>query len=761
MIGIQGTGGRMRRGFAWGLMLPLALAPAAVPAAAAGPAAATDRQSFAEVTEVTAVEIPVQVVRNGEPVRGLTAADFEIWEGRQQQAITGFDMVDLSAPENQRLSAPIPAAGRRHFLLIFDLSNSQPKYVMRAREAATRSLLKTLMPSDLVAVATYGSNSGMKLALGFTSDRRQIVKAIETLGFTDLADRSQQDHMLASVDAANNAIMGLEGQMASTTREPGETGRQAAQDARAAAMQAMQLAQLQALLASVVSESKANQRMDQAAARNDVTAMTKAFANLARMMDAVAGRKMVVFFSEGFDSSILEGDQKVSSQELIADTSMRGGGWMTESDTRFGSTSENQQLEKMLEVFRRSGCVIESVDIGGLRGDDDMADRGGKRGETALFQMARDTGGELYHNFNDLGDAMTQLANSTAVTYVLTFQPQGPFAAGSYHPIKVKLKNEPRGARISYKPGYYAPRPFKQVPAIEKLLAAADQMMSNSASGSIQTAVLAAPFRTAGAKAYVPVVVEADGATLLAGGGGKTMTTELYVNAVDAQGSIQDSFDQRMQLDLEKAGPALRQGGLKFFGHLELPPGDYSVRVLLRNGDTGTYGKRAVVVTVPAFGGAAPVLLPPLFPDQAAGRWMVLRELPRGEQKNASYPFVVGQRAYVPAALPVLAPGQQAAVALVGYNLGDGELAAQAKVQSADGRDLGAGEISLAGRVPGDGTGPDVYRAVFRAPQGLAPGEYRLVVTVTGAGAGAGGPWTVTSRFTVAAAVAGNPGAGS
>ena len=756
MFGIQGFRSRLGRGLVWGLMLPLALAPGAAPAAA-GPAAPGDQQPFSETTQVTAVEIPVQVVRDGQPVRGLTAADFEIWEGRKQQAITGFDMVDLAAPENQRLSAAIPAAGRRHFLLIFDLSNSQPKYVMRARDAAARSLLETLIPSDLVAVATYGINSGMKLALGFTSDRRQIVKAIETLGYTDLADHSQQPQMLAEVAGMAAALDGFEATMAAATSpEPGETGRQRAADARGAAMAALAQATMQIALYSAVAQSKANQRMDQAQVRNDVTAMTQAFANLARMMDAVAGRKLVVFFSEGFDSSILEGDQRVSSQAAIASTSMIGGGWMTESDTRYGSTSENNQLEKMLEVFRRSGCVIESIDIGGLRGDDDMADRAGKPGETALFQMARDTGGELYHNFNNLGDAMKQMAANTAVTYVLTFQPQGPLAAGSYHAIKVKLKNEPRGTRVTYKPGYYAPRPFKQVPAVERLLAAADQMMSTSASGSIQTAVLAAPFRTAADKAYVPVVVEADGGTLLAGSDGKTMTAELYVNAVDAHGSIRDSFDQRMQLDIEKAGPALRQGGLKFFGHLELPPGDFSVRVMLRNGETGAYGKRSIVVTVPAFGGAAPVLLPPFFPD-TAGRWTVVRERPRGEQQNVSYPFVVGQRAYVPAALPILTPGQPAAVALVGYNLGEGDVAAQAKVQSADGRDLGAGEISLAGRVPGEGTGPDVYRAVFRAPQSLAPGEYRLVVTITGAS----GSQTVTSRFTVAAAARGSAGTGS
>src|ERR1700726_1029796 len=149
MIGIQGFGGRLSRGLVWGLILPLALAPAAAPAAA-GPAAPADQQPFSETTQVTAVEIPVQVVRDGEPVRGLTAADFEIWEGRTRQVITGFDMVDLSAPENQRLSAAIPAAGRRHFLLIFDLSNSQPTYVLKARHAAATSLLQTLVPSDLV-----------------------------------------------------------------------------------------------------------------------------------------------------------------------------------------------------------------------------------------------------------------------------------------------------------------------------------------------------------------------------------------------------------------------------------------------------------------------------------------------------------------------------------------------------------------------------------------------------------------------------------
>jgi hypothetical protein len=109
-----------------------------LPAAAAAPASSgassprTDGR-LTESTSVTLVEVPVQVVRNGEPVRGLKASDFEIVEGRQTRPITGFDVVDLAAPENRLLSADIPAAGKRHFLLLFDLANSKPKTIARAQ----------------------------------------------------------------------------------------------------------------------------------------------------------------------------------------------------------------------------------------------------------------------------------------------------------------------------------------------------------------------------------------------------------------------------------------------------------------------------------------------------------------------------------------------------------------------------------------------------------------------------------------------------
>ncbi len=757
--------------------------------AAGGSADGADRRGFNETTEVTAVEIPVQVIRDGEPVRGLTAADFELYEGRKQQALTGFDVVDLSLPENQRLSASIPAAGRRHFLLVFDLSNSDPKRMMKAREAVKGSLLTTLVPSDLVAVATYGGNSGLKLALGFTSDRRQLLAAIDQLGLADLTDRMQQNPYLmayAGISATIDYVAGQDNFEPLGSPPPeGLTPRQLtawhAQQVREAKdptynngtpIQSSPQAWEIEMAAAFASESLMRQRASLDAARNALASLTKSFSELARMMDAVAGRKLVVYFSQGFDDTILQGVEDIGAQQAISDATMHGLGAFTDSDERYGRSSENNRVERMLEMFRRSGCVIESVDIGGLTVDQDL-DLAATRpqGEAALFQMAHDTGGELFHNFNDLGEAMKRLAQGTSLTYLLTFQPQGPLAAGSFHKIEVKLKHAPRGTRVTYKTGYYAPRPYTQQRPVERILASSDQLMSGAAGGSIATAVLVAPFRAATARAYVPVVIEADGATLLAGNGPRVVPAEIYVYAVDAQGSIRDYFDQTLQVDVDKAGKQLRQGGLKYFGHLELPPGDYSVRVMLRNGATGAFGRRSTMVTVPAFGGVEPVLLPPLFPE-ASGRWTVVREAPRGQQKDATYPFTVGQRAYMPAALPTLHPGEAAAVALVGYNLveaaagpaaaacretpcspGGERLEAQARVQSADGRDVGGGDLRLGAREPGADGGPEVWKAVFRAPQGLAPGQYRLIVTVNGNR----GTQTGTTLFTVAAP-AGNAG---
>ena len=718
--------------------------------------------ALSETTEVVAVEVPVQVVRDGEPVRGLAAADFEVYEGRRRQPLTGFEVLDLRGRQGQAVAA-IPPSLRRHFLFLFDLSFSEPKSIVRAREMV-RGMLPSLHPTDLVAVATYSTVGGPQLALGFTSDRRQVLKAVDTLGLPQLVEHNPDPlQLVAGEETSPSAIKAI---MAGSGKH-----RAFIEDGY-----------LDALKAAAQASDSGNRQQQQAV----VGAFTRSFTDLARLLASVHGRKQVIYLSEGFDTSIVHGVEKAEDQAKIAEQTIAGEGYLIDSDARYGNTRGANVLEKMMEEFRRADCVIQAVDIGGLRAQGDegqTVDVGGMRaqgdegpvrpsGEGSLFVMAHDTGGELYRNFNDLAAAMGQMLAKSSVTYVLSIQPQGLKQDGSYHPLRVVLKSGPatRGAQISYRQGYYAPRPYRQRSASERQLAVAETVIGGGDRGQMRVAVLAAPFappgrpaaaRTGGAsaasaegaagvaaaKAYVAVVIETDGASLLNGTAGEVLPVEVYVYAIDAAGAIQDFFSQSLRFELAKVIPLLDRTGLKFFGHLDLPPGDYSLRVLVRNAGNGDYGLSSERLSVPAFDRSPPVLLPPFFAENP-GRWLMVHETAKGGEREVPYPFMVGDRAYVPALRPALAAAQEVAVALVGYNLPAGALEARATVLSADGRDLGRGELTLDGRQPPDAAGAERLTATFRAPRGLEPGEYRLRIALVDA---QGVAHDSAARFVVAA----------
>ena len=661
---------------------------AAVPSAA---------QTFSDTADVIAVEVPVQVLRDGEPVRGLTAADFEVYEGNRKLPITGFEALDLNATPAS--DAPWKSAqgisARRHFLLLFDMGFSSPRGVDKAQGAA-RDMLGGLHPSDLVAVAAYSPSMGPQLVLGFTTDRRQVEQALQTLGRPEMFNRAA-DPLRLVLGTGGRGYQGdpqrelaeiLE-DLKTVTNE--QDRRDLIQEAKAAARN-RSMGGAPFLEGTQAQIEKAERRANERA----VTAMARAFEDLARTVGGLYGRKYVVLFSEGFDSAVFGGTADVDQQLNMAQITQRGGGtWGVDAEKRFGSTKATNDLETMLEEFRRADCVIQAVDVGGLReGAGPTAQWAG--GRDSLFLLADSTGGELFENYNDLSAAMEKMLRRTSVTYLLALQPEGLKRDGSYHEIRVELKNAPKGTRLVHRPGYYAPRPFGQQSATERLLQTARGLVGGKDDGTISASVLVAPF-LGGDTAYVPVIVEVDGKSLVAGTEGWNVPVEIYAYAFDAQGQARDFFSQTVGLELLKVGAALQQSGLKFFGHLDLPPGDWMVRVLVRNGATGAAGLKSVSLHVPEPG--KPALLPAFFPEPA-GKWLTVRE---AQPESAEYPFMAGEEPYLPASMPLLTPGQEIPLSLVAYHLLPGEVTAEARVRTADGRDAGAGRIRIVQRQSGAG----------------------------------------------------------
>ncbi|MFP5286398.1 MAG: VWA domain-containing protein, partial [Thermoanaerobaculia bacterium] len=695
-------------------------------------------QSYSETTDVVVVEVPVQVLRDGAPVRGLTADDFEVYERGRKQKIVGFEVLDLKmeVPEGGvkgRPAAP-PISARRHFLFLFDLSFTSPKSAAKAKDAARR-ILEKLHPSDLVAVGSYISTRGAELLLAFSGDRDQALAAIDRISKPTAFDYTPDPLRLVLGEGAPGTMSDDGG----GGGDGGEGGRGDKSSNIRSAISGAEADFSQGMLMSL-------ERADRSQRERAMTAMTRSLAELARMMQGIRGRKHVVLFSEGFDGALLRGSANLDDQLEMSASSTAGEIWNIDSEKRYGSTKAASDVETMLEEFRRADCVIQAVDTGGLREGARPEDQftGGK---DSLFLMAKETGGELYENYNDLDVALTDMLERNSVTYVLAFQPEKVERDGAYHRLRVELKSPQKGVRLVHRPGYYSPRPHDQQNPLEQALAAGERILSGYEGGTIRTAVLTAPFRVSGSEAYVPVLIEIDGASLLAAGGGKgTLPADVFAYAFDSAGKVRDYFSQNLSLDLAKVEPALRQNGLKFFGHLDLPPGEYSVRVLVR-GAGGAWGLKAASVSVPDF--AAPVLLPPFFPEEP-GKWLVVREAPREGDRAVPYPFLAGEQPYIPSSLPRLAPGKEAPMSLVVYNLQPGEVQAEARILTPDGREAGTGEVRIVRRHErGDDRGAggaDHLEAVFEPPASLRPGEYLLLLTVVDA---RGGAESSAAAFTV------------
>ncbi|HEY7862682.1 MAG TPA: VWA domain-containing protein [Thermoanaerobaculia bacterium] len=687
------------------------------------PAPTARSQSTPTVTEragATVIEIPVSVIgKDGKPVAGLKAADFELFDNGKRVDILGVDAVDLnvartvsSAPGSPFPDAPPPVA-RRLWLVVFDLSYTSPNGTLRARKGAEDFIRNGMKDSDLAAVASYSVANGWRLLANFTHDREQLAFAITNLGYTAEGIYRSPDPLLFQV-----APPGLRDAGGLTSGGRGDTD---------------------AILRENLNET---QRMQQSSSddreRGKIAQLMNSFAGLGAALDSVRGRKHILYLSEGFDPRLIMGNagqtatplgQTSPTQDNANEASVTGEIWKIDSDARFGSSSTRGRLVEALSFFNRSDSVIHAVDISGLRAEGDVAERAAK-GTDSLFAISAETGGELVRNANDLGGELEKIVERTGLVYVVAFQPKKLEKPGSFHELKFKVKAP--GAKVSARTGYYEPKPYQALSPLEKVLASGDLVTGGAVQDQIPARLLAAPFPAGGGVDQVPVILEIPGGPLLSGDKGEKSGVQIYAYLADSKGAIVDYLTQDMALDLTKVRPTLEAGGIKYYGTLFAPPGNYMLRALVRNAATGRAGVQTATLTVPAVPGGPATVLPPFF-EEVPGRWVMIKGNPRPDapRRDAEYPFAVGGQSFIPSVLPAVANGAETRVAVAAYNFaGAGKpLSLRAEIVGADGA---ARPVEVASPKQSDAERDGGQKIAFAfKPEGLSPGRYVLKVAVS------------------------------
>ena len=700
-------------------------------------AAAQQPGAVRETAEVTLVEVAVRVTgKDGVPIRDLKASDFSLFDDGRKQEIVGFDAFDLAEKVPQEARAPIPPSARRRFLILFDLSFARPKTVVAARRAARELVLDGLGDRDLCAVATYSVETGVRLLVTFSSDRAQLVRAIDSLGLESGRDHS--DPLAFAFDKSARK-MPDRATVTGFGAEPSLGGRNADSTIMIESLEAM----------ASISQARADDYE-----RGRVRALIQSFAELGRALDAVEGRKDIIYLSEGFRNRFVVGTEATAEEHQWL---IEGEQWKVDADKRFGNTPLREQLTQMGELLRRTDCVVHAVDIAGVVADSDSEGKfalGKRERQESLYDLAIPTGGEVFRSANDLSEQLGALMVRTSLTYVLAFRPDRWGHEGRFHELKVKVAAP--GAHVAARRGYFERRGFKTLSPLERSLSAANVIASEIPVSDIPTRVLAAPFAGSGEVATVPVLVEIPGPALLAGDRREHSSLEIYVYANDANNRLVDYFVQTLGVDLAAGRERLQAGGMRYFGILELPPGDYRLRSLVRNAETGRMGFQVGSVHVPDFSRREPYVLAPVFLEHP-GSWVTVRGHGAGETNGSGEPAarlfagLAGENA-VPSAIPTLVPGAASRLCLVAYHFGAGESGEQfklgAQLLDSAGRPLSGGELEVLGRSPAEADGRRVFLLSFKPPQGLTPGRYGLRIFLQDAATGqarqASAPFTVS-----------------
>jgi VWFA-related protein len=602
----------------------------------AGATALADPPKLSETMNVHLVEVPVTVVdRDGNPVRGLTKANFEVFDQGKARQISTFDAVDFASSEMLKMS-PLNPAARRSFLLLFDMSFSSPNGRAKAQDAARAFVAKIMTRRDLAAVGTIDIDHGFRLLTSFTTDRTALIQAIANPNTFVSGDPLQ----LGGLDVFTSTMPEINAPpQVQTDLATGRSG------------EALEAAKDIARL-----EKRLNDNYNRMRVEKEMTML----GGLARTLRAVPGQKQVILLSEGFDARLVQGRDARASDEVKdeMETSTAGEFWKVDFDARFGSSTTLTLLERMARFFRGSDVILHSIDIQGLRVQNDLQEGAKINSNEGLYLLAKVTGGSLFQHANDITTDFNKLMKQEEVVYVLGFRAPST-GADKFHDLKVKVKGVPPGSNVEHRAGYYESGSEN---AVERTLTNAEVIMNDIPEDEVRIATLVAPM-PGKSNGQVPVIVEINGDDLAKGAKTPTVHADLYIYAFDDEGVVRDRVFQRLAIDTAKAGEQLKSGGVKYYGTLALPPGKYAIKSLVRLPESERKGFSRTDVSVPGVDDIA--VLPPLFTDRP-GQWLMVKGAVHGE--TGPFPFQINGEPFMPSAVAHVRHGEPRQFAVFVYN---------------------------------------------------------------------------------------------
>jgi VWFA-related protein len=541
------------------------------------------------------VQVDVVVTDSaGHPVKDLSEKDFSILEDGKPQKVAVLSFRQLG-PQKDRPQPPLlpphVVTNRPEYqhtegpvvVLLLDGINTAVENQMYVRQQILKFMAEHFNSNMRVAVVLLGNQ--LTVLQDFTSDPALLVAALRNYHSQGSAAGRQggSDVQLQTPSFAGASI---------PARGTGQLPTGEAESSRS-------VANLSSVLARFEKETAANTFEMRIAITMD------ALSAIARYLAGFPGRKNVIWFSasfplnlslvdpEDFDIYRSYADRIRATTNLLSDAHVaiytvdaRGLSGTSISDPSLSGRDANGRIK--LTVNEQMNAASKEV-----------FERFNK--EDSLIKIAHETGGRTFLNTNDLDRAVLDALEDGSAYYVLGYYPSRKQWDGKFRTIQVKVARD--GVAVRHRRGYYAtdPENWRRSGAEEMKMAL--ERASISSTGVLFYARAVPPPAAANVEVKVEFVVDAHTISFdTASENAHYCNLEFQVQAFAApDGKLVKAEVQQAEAPLKPQTFArIEQNGLPMPVPIKLPPGQYMLRLGVRDNRTGLFGTTELPLTLDA-----------------------------------------------------------------------------------------------------------------------------------------------------------------
>jgi len=453
---------------------PATAVTSSVAAATASPTASTPSApptiTIRTSTQVVALDVVV-TDSNGHPVRGLQQSDFIVAEDGKPQSVRLFQEYAgtqprvEAAPPNEILPPNVfsnharPAEAGAVTVVLLDLLNTSMSDQSHA-QAELVKFLKSKPRDSQFAICTLGDR--LQMIQGFTQDGEVLLAAARgkkaSMRHRSLIDSGSAQPIVEAATATAQSVRDLN-----------------------FFVQSLEL-------------QEANTRVLDADRRMYIT--VDAFAQLARYLSGIPGRKNLVWLSGSFTLGIspdTTGQSPFIQARNYSDNLKKVSNLLAEAhvavypvdvqglttDPLFTATTNDVLAPLSMQTTTPTspstrgntapgGPVADTtvpINVMQNQAEQFALTRMGER--ATMKQLAADTGGQAFYNTNDIAQAVNTAAEQGANYYALSYTPANKKYDGSFRKIKVTLSDKKH--HLAYRTGYYAVDPYAPVKPTKNL----------------------------------------------------------------------------------------------------------------------------------------------------------------------------------------------------------------------------------------------------------------------------------------------------